>query len=269
MNIFRVVESICMLEGKNTAIKQKIKRNIDRNKEKMEMSDFEPTDASFEDQLIYHCGMITGNMFRQPEHYHKYAHILWKYASVVRAVFVKIALGAIRNYRCVTAYIVRTPHPYYMHKHYRNSWKQFFYVRLTPDVRVLCEPTLRKECINLLHNYCLINADQICVHTGRGVFGGIVLFQWLVWLLWKEWQQRSAHRSFYTQLFTPHVRTSYVTCKNETPYQRNSYATATHYTPHIRHAYALVRRSLKPIRNQIRQRYVRETSHIRRVRRRT
>ena len=42
------------MTGKNTAIKQKIKRNIARNKEKMQTSGFEPTDASFEGQLINH-----------------------------------------------------------------------------------------------------------------------------------------------------------------------------------------------------------------------
>ena len=41
-------------EKENTAIKQTIKRNIARNKEKMQMSGFEPTDASFEDKLINH-----------------------------------------------------------------------------------------------------------------------------------------------------------------------------------------------------------------------
>ena len=39
---------------KNTAIKQKIRRNTARDKEKMQMSGFEPTDASFEGQLITH-----------------------------------------------------------------------------------------------------------------------------------------------------------------------------------------------------------------------
>ena len=122
---------------KNTAIKQKIKRNIARNKRKVQMLGFEPTDASLDGQLINHWATITGNKFKLPEYYHTYAHVLWKYASAVTAVFEKIALGAIRNCRCVTAYIVRTPHSCYMHRHYRNSWKRFFYVHLKPDARVL------------------------------------------------------------------------------------------------------------------------------------
>ena len=99
------------------------------------MSGFEPTDTSFKGQLINHWATITGNKSRLPEHYHTYAHVLWKYASVVRAVSEKIALGAIRNCRCVTVYIVRTPKACYMHRHYRTSWKRFFCVRLTPDAR--------------------------------------------------------------------------------------------------------------------------------------
>ena len=39
---------------KNTEIKQKLERNITRNKAKMQMSGFEPTDASFEGQFINH-----------------------------------------------------------------------------------------------------------------------------------------------------------------------------------------------------------------------
>ena len=56
------------------------------------MSGLQPTDASFECQLINHWATITGNKFRPPEHYHIYAHVVWKYTSVMSGVWKKSLL---------------------------------------------------------------------------------------------------------------------------------------------------------------------------------
>ena len=61
------------------------------------MSRFERTDASFVGQFINHWTTITGNKFRLPEPCHTYAHVLWKYASVVQAVSEKSLLELFEN----------------------------------------------------------------------------------------------------------------------------------------------------------------------------
>ena len=73
----------------------------------------------------------------------------------------KIALGAIRKCRLITAYIVGRPHSCYVYRPYRNIWKRFLYARPTPDASTLCNLPLYPD----MRNYDCRMISSVIIQT--------------------------------------------------------------------------------------------------------